>query len=117
MLAPPLAPAVFERLPPLSAAAETSTPFAGRYHSADLDATYDVTVDGQTLVVSPAARRPSLVVTPIGRRHVRRGVGSPTVTFQSTGAGSPAMTISMGRVRRLPFTRVGGASDRQTAGR
>ena len=37
LLSPPLAPAVFERLPPMSDAAPTSTPFAGRYHSADLE--------------------------------------------------------------------------------
>ena len=107
-------PVVFTRLPPMSAPPELA-PFAGRYQSADLDTTYEVTVDGQTLVV----RRPrvtSLVVTPIAVDKFAGASGSPMVSFQRTGGQVTAMTISMGRVRRLPFTRVGGVTP-STAGR
>jgi CubicO group peptidase (beta-lactamase class C family) len=109
-----LPPVVFKRLPPMSAPPDLAA-FAGRYRSADLDTTYELTVDGQTLVV----RRPrvtSLVVTPIAADKFAGASGSPMVSFQRTGGQVTAMTISMGRVRRLPFTRVSGSST-TTAGR
>jgi CubicO group peptidase (beta-lactamase class C family) len=107
-LSPTLAPVVFKRLPPMSAPPDLA-PFAGRYHSADLDTIYEVTVDGQALVV----RRPrvnALVLTPIAADTFAAASGSPVVSFQRTSGQVTAMTISMGRVRRLPFTRVGGPS-------
>jgi CubicO group peptidase (beta-lactamase class C family) len=113
-LSPTLPPVVFKQLPPMAAPPDLA-PFAGRYHSADLDTTYEVTVDGQTLVV----RRPrvtSLTVTPIAADKFAGASGSPMVSFQRTGGQVTGMTISMGRVRRLPFTRVGGVTP-STAGR
>ncbi len=107
LLAPPLAPAMFKRLPPVAAPVEL-TPFAGRYHSTDLGVTYDVAVVDQTLVIA-RPRIANLVVSPIGADRFAGASGSPTVTFQRTGAGVSGMTISMGRVRRLPFTRAGEA--------
>ena len=115
VLAPPLAPAVFKRLPPLNAAGDL-TPFAGRYHSPELGATYEVTIAGPALwIVRP--RTSALTVEPIGPNLFAAPANSPTVTFQRAAGGAvTGMAISMGRVRRLPFTRVGGSGP-GTAGR
>jgi CubicO group peptidase (beta-lactamase class C family) len=113
LLSATLATVVIRRLPPMDTPPDLA-PFAGRYHSADLDTTYEVTVDGQTLVVK-RPRVNSLVVTPIAADKFAGASGSPTVSFQRTGGQVTAMTISMGRVRRLPFSRVGGATP-STAG-
>ena len=80
LLAPPLAPAVFKRLPPVGAQVDL-TPFAGRYHSSELEVTYDVAVVDQTLVIA-RPRIANLVVSPIGADRFAGASGSPTVTFQ-----------------------------------
>ncbi len=107
LLAPPLAPAVFKRLPPVAAPVDLAQ-FSGRYHSSELGVTYDVAVVDQTLVIE-RPRIANIVVSPIGADRFAGASGSPTVTFQRTAAGVIGMTISMGRVRRLPFTRAGEA--------
>jgi CubicO group peptidase (beta-lactamase class C family) len=104
LLSPPLAPAVFKRLPSMAAALDLK-PFAGRYHSSELDATYDVSVAGQALSIARPRTSP-LTVEPIAPNQFAAAPNSPTVTFQRTGNTVTGMTISMGRVRRLPFTRV-----------
>ena len=107
LLAPPLAPAVFRRLPPVAA--------AGRSHAVRRPLSLEPIWGPPTR--SPwwpdagdraAADRQSSSSRPIVADRFAGASGAPTVTFQRTGAGVSGMTISMGRVRRLPFTRVGG---------
>jgi CubicO group peptidase (beta-lactamase class C family) len=114
VLSPPLPPAVFTRLAPVEGIVDLR-PFAGRYESIDLGAVYNVTVKDQTLVVA-RPRIADLVVMPIGGDRFTGAADGLTVTFRRTPAGVTGMTISMGRVRRLPFTRLGG-SPASTAGK
>jgi CubicO group peptidase (beta-lactamase class C family) len=104
LLSPPLAPAVFKRLPAMTPAADLAR-YAGRYHSTELDATFEVAVDGKVLTIA-RPRISTLTVEPIAADQFAATSGSPTVTFQRAGNAITGMTISMGRVRRLPFTRV-----------
>jgi hypothetical protein len=104
ILSPPLPPAVFKRLPPVPASVDLA-PFAGSYHSRDLGATYEVVVQGSSLAIK-RPRLTDLVVEPVGAAQFAGAFGGPTVTFQRSGPDVSGMTISMGRVRRLPFERV-----------
>jgi hypothetical protein len=102
---PTMPPAVFRRLAPLSGPVDLA-PFAGRYHSSDLGATYEVVADGKNLIVK-RPRVSDLVLEPIAPNQFVATSNSPTVTFSRSGNTTTGMTISMGRVRRLPFTRAG----------
>ena len=104
VLSPPLAPAVFRQLPPMTAPVDLA-PFVGRYHSPDLNVTYEVAASGQTLVVK-RPRIADLILEPIAPNQFAGRSGSPTITFSRVGDAVTGMTISTGRVRRLPFTRI-----------
>jgi CubicO group peptidase (beta-lactamase class C family) len=105
VLSPPLQPAVFKRLPPAPASVEL-TAFAGRYYSSDLAATYEVVIQASALAIK-RPRIADLRLEPVSADQFAGASGSPTVTFQRSGSEVTGMTISMGRVRRLPFERVG----------
>jgi CubicO group peptidase (beta-lactamase class C family) len=110
VLSPPLAPSVFNRLPALASAPDL-TAFAGRYQSRDLGATYEVTVQGSALAIK-RPRIADLVVEPIAADRFAGASGFPSVAFQRTGGDVTGMTISMGRVRRLPFQRLAASAGR-----
>ena len=77
--------------------------FPGRYYSEELDATYDVRVDGQTLTV----RRPRGDVDTLRVVDARTfRAGNVTYRFVAGANGqSPSFTIDVGRARGLAFVK------------
>ena len=78
-------------------------PFAGRYYAEELDATYDVRVDGQTLTVRrPRGEVDTLRV--VDSQTFR--AGAVTYHFGAPANGrAPTFTIDVGRARGLEFVR------------
>jgi CubicO group peptidase (beta-lactamase class C family) len=81
-------------------------PLAGRYHSSELDATYDVSANGTTLTV----RRPRGEVDTlqfVAPRTFR--AGGLTYRFSPNANGSaPGFAVDIGRARGMEFERVAG---------
>jgi hypothetical protein len=78
-------------------------PYTGRFYSQEVDATYELTNDGGTLVV----RRPRGEVERLRMIDARtfRG-GDLTYHFAPSASGSvPSFTVDVARVRGLSFVR------------
>ena len=92
-----------ERVEPATPTADELRAFIGRYVSDEAEATFDVAVDGERLVVR---RRPGLVtpLTPVYADAFNGGLG--WVVFRRDAAGR-VVGLSLGseRLWDLPFTR------------
>jgi CubicO group peptidase (beta-lactamase class C family) len=75
---------------------------AGRYHSAELDATWSVELDGTRLRLS---RRGALDQWLEPRGNLRFTAGSYTLTFTDEGGSVTGFRVAAGRVRNISFER------------
>jgi len=87
-----------------SPAARDLSGLAGRYHSTELDATYDVSVTGTTLTAKrPRGEVDTLQV--VGPQRFR--AGALTYRFSPNVAGkAPSFVVDIGRARGMEFDRV-----------
>jgi CubicO group peptidase (beta-lactamase class C family) len=82
---------------------EDQAPLAGRYYSEELDATYDVTKNGQTVTV----RRPRGEVDTLAYRGERtyQANGLTYHFVPNVGGVTPGFTVDIGRARGMEFKR------------
>ena len=79
--------------------------YVGKYHSAELDATYTVAVDQGKLVVR-WGNRPGLPITPARKDAFRSPLG--TLTFRRTNQRLAGFRFDGARMHNLYFGRIGG---------
>lgn len=79
--------------------------YVGKYHSAELDATYTVAVDQGKLVVR-WVNRPGLPITPARKDAFRSPLG--TLTFRRTNQRLAGFRFDGARMHNLYFGRIGG---------
>jgi CubicO group peptidase (beta-lactamase class C family) len=97
-------PVVYEALPLLALAIETLAGYTGAYHSEELDATYTLSPQGETLVLRPR-RHAATNLQPLFRDGFMNTFGH-VLLFQRDSQGALAgFTLSTGRVRHIQFRR------------
>jgi CubicO group peptidase (beta-lactamase class C family) len=98
-----LEPEVFEKIAPLKLTAEALAPYAGRYYSEELDATFTLAVEDGVLTVRRRGAGPQRLV-PVVRDEFM--AGSVTVRFERVADGAvTGYVMDLGRVRNLRFER------------
>jgi CubicO group peptidase (beta-lactamase class C family) len=97
-------PAIYRRAVCVQPSAEELAAFAGRYHSDEIDSTYELAVDGVGLSLS-CLRFAPLKLTPTVR-DAFDGQMLRLVFLRDEGGAPSGFTVSTGRVRGLPFRRI-----------
>src|SRR6185437_4402736 len=96
---------IYRRTERAQPTADELAAYAGRYHSDEIDSTYELAVDGPGLSLSSLRFEP-VKLAPAGRGAFDGQM--PRLVFQRDAAGAPSgFTVSTGRVRALEFRRIG----------
>jgi hypothetical protein len=98
-------PLTHRRLERWRPSADELAALAGRYHSDEIDSTYDLAVDGDGLTLS-ALRFEPLKLTPADRDAFDSPMLRMNVVRDSAGAPT-GFTVAAGRVKGLPFRKLG----------
>lgn len=106
-------PEVFEKVVPLTLTAGELEPYAGRFYSEELDATFTLEIEDGALTLHRRGARPQRLTPVVPDEFM---AGPMTVRFTRAADGQPAgYLLDIGRVRGLVFERA--APERRVAGR
>jgi CubicO group peptidase (beta-lactamase class C family) len=101
-----LDPEVFEKIAPLKLTAEALAPYAGRYYSEELDATFTLAVEEGVLTLRRRGAGPQRLAPIVSDEFM---AGSATVRFERDANDEVSgYVMDLGRVRNLRFARSGG---------